>query len=522
MNSVYKDPRPIPASTDSRSKLDAFRFKNSNENGAGVTATKTSPQKGHTNKENQTSWLNGVVKQDEPKTNNQQPLQEATEAKALKDGPQTPGNRLPLADLIGNAEDAFSRAPVGQEFTPEEYVVWQHGPPSSNPSTQTPATQSKKRRHSSSPSSSPLASSKRAQKGSFDLKSIQTLLKTPQNDLAADLWNNYVAKTTTNVPDLQQPRFANLLSSSPHTPGSARTGDSSGLRRSISCNAEWPSSNAKRRKVEGESHRKGRAIFSRSRSNVMVPKDLKASNFSSLVQEMERSLKRDTPGQPDPCKPAPVTVPKKTRLSRSASPLETKFVKPRPKDIGLDGNKRNISDSPTDEKAPQESSSDFGGDDIDDELLGLAEASMDPFVEPAQGPSTSVLSTNYGHAFSSNKVQQTFENMGNAMRPETHEQLSARDAGALNIDEFDDGFDEFSDNINDLLAGCDQTPSHKLPRAIQQHPIASNYPATHQRSQRLPAYARESQNEQLNMSSDEFDDDDFDMSCLDDPIPQEL
>ncbi|KAL4759092.1 bifunctional ATP-dependent DNA helicase/ssDNA endodeoxyribonuclease DNA2 [Aspergillus foveolatus] len=232
MSSVYKDPRPIPASADSRSKLDAFRYKNNNQNGTAMSPKKTTPHKGHTNKENQTSWLNGVVEQDKPEPDNRQSLQEGPESKAVKDCPQTPGNRLPLADLIGNAEDAFSRAPMAQEFTPEDYVIWQHAPPSSNPSTQTPATQSKKRRHSSSPSSSPLAGSKGARKGSFDLQSIQALLKTPQNDLATDLWNNYVAKTAVNVTDLQQPRFASLLSSSPRTPTSARAGqDSSGQKQ---------------------------------------------------------------------------------------------------------------------------------------------------------------------------------------------------------------------------------------------------------------------------------------------------
>ncbi|KAL4920230.1 hypothetical protein BDW62DRAFT_13796 [Aspergillus aurantiobrunneus] len=523
MYPVYREPRPIPASTASRSKLNAFRYKDNNENGTDITPMKTSPQKGQLNKENQTSWLNGVVERDESKLDGPQ-SQEVAEAKAVKDCPQTPGNRLPLADLIGNAEDAFSRAPVGQEFTPEDYVIWQHAPPSSNPSTQTPATQSKKRCHSSSPSSSPLAGSKGAHKGSFDLQAFQSLLKTPQNDLATDLWNNYVAKSTTNLPDLQQPRFANLLSSSPHTPGSATAAqDSSGLRRSISCNAEWPSSKAKRRKIEGENHPTGRAIFSRSRSNVMVPKDLESSNFSSLVKEMERSLKRAPPRQPDPSKIAPAIIQGKARCSRSASPLETKLNKPAVMETSLGDNTIDPPSASRSKKTPQRSSSDFGDDDLDDEFLGLAESTTDPFVEPTRKDSAcSVSNTELRRALPSNGVQHSFDNQNYGSRPEA-DKASHKTGYTLDVDEFDDDFEGFSDNIDEILAGCDQTPSNKLPRAAQ-HPSTSECPRPRERTERPSGFRGELQTEkkeQFITSSSEFDDNDFDMDCFDEPIPQE-
>ncbi|KAL4943341.1 hypothetical protein BDV06DRAFT_139186 [Aspergillus oleicola] len=524
MYNVYKE--PIPASAISRSKLDAFRFKN-NPNNPETTPKKESPQKGHTNKENQTSWLNGVVKQDEPKPSNQQHAPEPTEAKPIKDCPQTPGNRLPLADLIGNAEDAFSRAPVGQEFTPEDYVIWQHAPPSSNQSAQTPATQSKKRHHSSSPSSSPLAGSRGAQKGAFDFQSIQTLLKTPQNDLATDLWNDYVAKTAANAPDLQQPRFANILSSSPHTPGSARTGqDSSGLRRSISCNAEWPSSKAKRRKI-GESPPKGRAIFSRTRSNIMVPKDLKTSGFSSLVKEMERSLKKAPANQPELSKISPTTVHSNARRSRSASPLETKFIKPAARVTSPPNDTHNTSHVPTNQKLLQESSSDYGGDDLDDDFFGIAESSMDPFVEPARpNNKSSDTTTDYGSALASNAFHHSFNYKSHDMPPRENEVPNkpndSFDADEFDADEFDDGFDEFAEDIDQLVAGYDQTPSQRGPRTFQQSPT-SKHPPNHDRMGPPPTYASGSQDEtkeQFMTSSDEFDDDDFDMDCLDQPIAQ--
>jgi hypothetical protein len=522
MNSIYKDPRPIPASADSRSKLDAFRYKNNNQNGTAMSPKKTTPHKGHTNKENQTSWLNGVVEQGKSEPDNRQNLQEGPESKAVKDCPQTPGNRLPLADLIGNAEDAFSRAPMAQEFTPEDYVIWQHAPPSSNPSTQTPATQSKKRRHSSSPSSSPLAGSKGARKGSFDLQSIQALLRTPQNDLATDLWNNYVAKTAVNVTDLQQPHFAGLLSSSPHTPTSARAGqDFSGLRRSISCNAEWPSTKAKRRRVEGESPRKGRAIFSRTRSNIMVPKDLKTSNFSSLVQEMERSLRKAIPKYSDTSKTTPAIVHTETRRSRSASPLETRLAKAPVREAILD-NDVNCALPSANQKAPQDSSSEFGDDDLDDEFLGLANTS-DPFVDHNQvGSNLKPHNTKFDHSLPSmERDEQPSDNKNNDSHAQSHKELklaSNNNTDTLDNDEFDDYFEGLSDNLEELLAGCDQTPHTKLTSAVQQHLSTSDH-----QPEKPPTLGTELQygiNEQLITSSDEFDDDDFDIDCLDQPILQ--
>ncbi|KAI9371450.1 hypothetical protein BJX61DRAFT_27479 [Aspergillus egyptiacus] len=527
MNPLNREPRPIPASVASRSKLSAFRYKNNDENRDEVKLGKTSPKKGHGNKENQTSWLNGVVEENGAKPDDQQhPQLTAEDTKAVKDCPQTPANRLPLADLIGNAEDALSREPVGQEFTPEDYVIWQHVPPSSNPSSQTPATQNRKRRHSSSPSSSPLAGTRGAHNGSFDLKSVQTLLKTPQNDLATDLWNNYVAKTTANVTDLQQPRFANLLSSSPHTPASARTGQgSSGLRRSNSCLAEWPSSKAKRRKIEGESHHKGRAIFSRSRSSVMAPRDSKATHFSSLVKNMERSLQQSHRRGPQPTEVSTSPVQHKSRRSRSASPLEARATNLDKGDAMLGDNVNDASRATQGRKTSQGSSSDFGDGDLDDdEFLELAEASLDPFVEPAQkDDSFERHHKEQNYALPSNNVDHSFDYMNQNLPLEADKRMPTKTDHALDIDEFDDDFDEFSDNINDILAECDETPSSKTSRTVRQQPPVSDYPPGQNGTGRLPDIAEEPANktrEQYATSSDEFDDCDFDMDCLDQAITQ--
>ncbi|KKK14255.1 hypothetical protein AOCH_001424, partial [Aspergillus ochraceoroseus] len=520
MNPIYKDSRPTSISATSRSKLNAFRYNNKDGCAPDMPPSKASPQKtqeGHANKENQNSWLNGVMEQIQTSPNKAQPALESAETTAVKECPQTPGNRIPLADLIGNAEDAFSRAPVGQEFTPEDYVIWQHAPASSNPDTmsQTRATQSKKRRHSSSPSSSPLAgNSKGAQKGSFDLQAFQTLLKTPQSDLATDLWNNYVAKTSTNgVSGLQQPHFANLLASSPHTPGSARIGsDSAGLRRSNSCNAEWPSSKAKRRRIDGESVGIGRTIFSRSRSNIMVPKDFKASNFSSLVKEMERSLQNAPNRQSETSKMPPEPARDKVRRGRSASPpdfgashrAEGKSTHQKGTPCGI----RRVS---KDKVALQESSSDFGDDDLDQDFLDLAEASLDPFVENKKNVYTMVENTQRQFNLPSNKADDDSFSEANRKALLKAKGKSPNTANyTLDVDEFDDEFDGLSDNIDEILAGCDETPSSKFSRAIQQRPPPAYSPL---RASATTTEIRQEANHYIS-SGDEFDDLDLDLDCL--------
>jgi hypothetical protein len=172
----------------------------------------------------------------------------------------------------------------------------------------------------------------------------------------------------------------------------------------------------------------------------------------------------------------------------------------------------------------QESSSEFGGDDLDDEFLELADTSMDPFVELVRTDTTFLeANTGHNHDLPSDGVKHAFDNKKYDVPPNANEKLPNKTDYNLDIDEFDDDFEEFSDNIDDILAGCDETPSNKFPRAIQQQPPTAEFPLPHNDTGRPPTTAKELQNdtkENCITSSDEFDDDDFDMDCLDEPIPQ--
>ncbi|OOF95754.1 hypothetical protein ASPCADRAFT_48019 [Aspergillus carbonarius ITEM 5010] len=511
-------------SSQSRSKLNAFRYGKRDDLSPDKTPQKTGPKPGHANKENQTSWLNGVVDNERSETGNQKHSTEAAEPKTLKECPHTPGNRIPLADLISNAEDAFNQAPM-QELTPEDYVIWQHVPVSSNPDgmSQTPATKSRKRRHSSSPTSSPLAgTSKSRRRGSLDLQNYQGLIKTPQNDLAADLWNSYVSKTLANGNgELLQPHLTNLLSSSPQTPASMRTGrDSSGLRRSNSCMAEWPSSRAKRRRVDKEKFGTGRSIFSRTRSNVVDSGNYQG--LSSLVKQIEKTLQKVPRPPPDISDSSPVPARNHVRRNRSGSPTEDrKGPAPPSRKTSQVQEPRVIHAVPQDRKPLEESSSDYGDDDFDQDFFDLAEASIDPFVDADSSHHGNVaLSEKHVNNSAQTEIHPSAQKPRNisVLNTKFDEDKPTNNENTLDADEFDDDFDGISDSMEDLLAECDKTSSMNLANPNSTEPLPPKQATPVAGSGNLFAATSGSLNAMNlspeTLSGDEFDDDGLDLEAI--------
>ncbi|PLB46749.1 hypothetical protein P170DRAFT_221441 [Aspergillus steynii IBT 23096] len=531
MHPTNSGKRSYPISSYSRSKLSAFRYTSKDGADPAKSPTKTPSKKEHANKENQSSWLNGVVVPPALDESKEESSLGAAESKPVKECPQTPGNRIPLADLIGNAEDAITQAP-GPQFTPEDYVTWQHVPASSNqdPMSQTPAIKGRKRCHSSSPTSSPLAgNSKNARKGSFDLQAYQGLIKTPQHDLATELWNNYVGKMGANGNKELPPRLPNLPSSSPQTPASLRAGrDSSGLRRSTSCLAEWPNSAAKRRRVDGEKLGTGRGIFSRTKSSLADSSSFNPSKINFLVQKIERSL-RDTPAaQPDPLGSSPIPASKRGQRDRSVSPVVSNKA-PQHTTQSIPENGDQLVPQPQSRETVQKSSSDFGDDDLDDDdFFGLAQASMDPFVEPSQH-GTGIGTMNPEYAGTSAPVNQqkppdmqcTYHSITMESAPASN--IDNKTEYTLDADEFDDDFDEFSDNIEDILAECDATQNTKLARPAAKNYLASNHSGSSMKIDKPvpPVEPVNGTSKPVEASSgDEFDDEDFDMDAIEQSMMQ--
>lgn len=199
--------------------------------------------------------------------------------------PHTPAVRIPFEDLIANTEDAFNCAPP--LATPKDHVLWD--PHSSDVSGAATATQrNRKRAQSSSPASSQQFS---AQKDALNLETLNRSLRTPNNDPTQDLWNRYTTanalKGTQGEPTL--PNYALLLPSSPQTPST--TGKDSGLRRTHSCGVEWPTSKAKRRRIETNAqHGRTKELFAASRKDILRRDLSNNTRVGLLLEKIQESL----------------------------------------------------------------------------------------------------------------------------------------------------------------------------------------------------------------------------------------
>lgn len=210
--------------------------------------------------------------------------------------PRTPANRIPLADLIANTEDAFNCGP--KDRTPEDQICWQHGPTTHSPAPlatiYTPANGKKRAR-----SSSPDAWSQNQNSAHFDpqgavyLKPLHDSLKTPHNDPALDLWARYTDATATRMDTggVPLPAFAHLMNSPPQAPGSAN-GKDGGLRRSISCGIEWPASRTKRRKLKEVTEGRTKDVFAATKPDIMASSKSKASRIALLMEKLQENSRR--------------------------------------------------------------------------------------------------------------------------------------------------------------------------------------------------------------------------------------
>ena len=292
--------------------------------------------------------------------------------------PSTPASSIPLADLIGNIEDAW-KYPL-PSATPLDHVGWSKASGTQNSSSFQSTQRGKKRARSSSPGSS--QPDKRSQysagKESSDLENIQKSLRTPQNDPAADLWNHYASGLkTSNV----KPSLFRLSPSSPKTPSTTNSKDNA-LRRTASCGVEWPMSKSKRRRTDAtESFDRARGIFAAAKREILAPDLPKQSRISMLVEKIQESLskKQSEPGD-EPSSSSP--LPERDRyidLSPIPEALEQDQASPRSRNA--DSNKTPTKVMGHDTRMDS-GSSDYGDDEIDIGLVDTFER-----VSTQQSPS---------------------------------------------------------------------------------------------------------------------------------------
>ena len=264
---------PIAASSESKSKLRVFQYNQKDATNAtklavtekedekenrdpymGTTVVKMDPPPQPLSQTTATKYLRGcsqtpVVEMEPPP----QPLSQTSATKDLRGCPQTPVGKLPLTDLLASG-DGTSRQHVN--VTPIERVLWNNSPVGSESAYS--RKKGRKRAHSSSSaSSSPNDASHHfgGSKPQFNLQELQKAFQTPKADPADDLWSRY--SLNTGIGGKQSPTapasltFTQLVhSSSPQTPAShLQSKEGGGLRRALSC-IEWPTSAAKRRRLQ--------------------------------------------------------------------------------------------------------------------------------------------------------------------------------------------------------------------------------------------------------------------------------
>ncbi|MCJ1383093.1 Tripartite DNA replication factor [Xylographa soralifera] len=284
----------ITASSQSR-KLKAFKF----------TGSGGAPSPNEIYGDNQDRENKSLGKPDKCKASQQRLQSSLDESRKTVDDvqatfPATPVGRVPLAELISNGEDTFDQLPL---VTPVERVLWNLSQSSTDFASNfaTPFTRrGTKRARSSSPQSSPreeVASLLQSpgNKAPFNTQTLQKSLMSPHADPAKDLWSRYSlypeSKQTPSKPPALS--LSNLLhTSSPQTPArNMNRLDSSGLRRSLSCGMEWPTSAAKRRKIQKSLSQIGDQNIDISGDEMTKSyHDLKASRVNFLLGKIHDSL----------------------------------------------------------------------------------------------------------------------------------------------------------------------------------------------------------------------------------------
>lgn len=447
--------------------------------------------------------------------------------------PSTPAMRLPLADLVGNAEEAMRRTDEPKEQSPEEQIGWIAN--SSHPDL----TPRQKRRRAQS--SSPISSQEQAAKDSLDLKYLQQNLKTPRtiSDPAAELWARYATARNPDGLDAKPPSFAHLIEplsprSGPRTPG----GSVGGLRRWASCGMDFPASKAKKRRTTGvfrdrlEQHDKSETLPEKPVSRVgMLLEKVQAS----LAQPQH--LRKDAPSSSSP-------LPDKADFTNlvDASPVQR-----RGRSGALQSRQHSQAEMPSQQSVRSMQSQlgrevmidmdEFGDDDLD---LDLEEAvQFQPDVLHHQQTLPSVSHASQQHQTDEQADQpEHFQPNQHALDERSNQAYPSQDVRMATIDEDSDEFgdDDLDISLEDMDTAVPMfasgspsrtiTPgAHSKDVSLNQTNYTTAAPNQEQRTNQAPVAQPKSSlvpvQQQVSVdltgfADDDDDDDDFGGSDLDD------
>ena len=384
---------PIPASSESKSKLSVFQY-----NQKDVTnVTKLAVTEKEDEKENRDPYMDTTIVTMEPPP---QPLSQTSATKDLRGCPQTPVGKVPLTDLLASGDGA-SRQHVN--VTPIERVLWNNSPVGSESANS--RQRGRKRAHSSSSaSSSPNDASHHfgGSKPQINLQELQKAFQTPKANPADDLWSRYSLNTGTG--GNRSPTapaslaFTQLIhSSSPQTPAShLQSKDGGGLRRALSC-IEWPTSAAKRRRLQlSGTYKDSNGGSARNERGPDTKDNSKISRVSFLVGKLHDGLTKLRATEEFSSSMAAASSPmarianestdedqtlqqeSQTEIDEVVTVLSQTAVAPKehtPPALVLSAEE--IADLEKDDE-----SSDFGDDDLDLEMLETMDKSLKTFPSP--------------------------------------------------------------------------------------------------------------------------------------------
>ncbi|KAI1338877.1 hypothetical protein F5Y15DRAFT_100876 [Xylariaceae sp. FL0016] len=283
----------------------------------------------------------------------------------------TPVSRLAWQDLIGTSEVKEDE----EDVSPNERIGWDArdkdklNPMYKMSPMMASRRKGKKRARSSSPTSSPARQTTPA----INVKKLSAALKSPHPDPALELWDRFaLSGSASAVPaGANNPALANIMMSSSPQPSrvlGAVPGEA-GLRRAISCGANWP----KRRRVE------------RNESTMSMQTMIEESPIGSSKSSMVNALLKSVTGEIE--KSDSVGLTRRTTSEPSESPSPSK-IRPNPVTAALgsptphrspkkpahliSSDAIDTSSNCTDAAPRKDSLSDYGDDDFDDDtLMGL-------------------------------------------------------------------------------------------------------------------------------------------------------
>ncbi|KAI9761385.1 MAG: hypothetical protein M4579_001035 [Chaenotheca gracillima] len=466
---------PLPISSQSRSKLKAFERAASPEQKTSKMEEPGSAKRGKENEglEEQRQDSEHDTIKGQPVKPFQQPSSQPSKSGPIRDYPQTPATRIPLADLINNSEEPASRRK--QDFTPEERVYWSHvrSPPSSDPNApQNTPSLAAKRRAKRARSSSPISSPHDKLVG----QGLQNQLNPAYYDPATELWNRYGTHAGGPNDDSidNVPMFANLLAtSSPRTHLNdliSRSGAT--LRRSISCGTEWPTSNAKRRRIVGPEKKQNDVFTSRAHRDVQESGTSRISRVSLLVEKIQESLLKSPQQNEAGDQSSSSPLPERSSYTKVASRQCTPEAPNEERQISPDVAESATLGPPETRAVPTDSSSEYG--DFDADVLDMMMIENMPESNVKGSKAYSPDSGLDGLQFDA-KPPETLDQASqlSIAQPANSDDDCSRPSNIANLpqpivddfDEFDDGDDEgFAADLEDVFVKY-ETQTEKLAEA---------------------------------------------------------